>query len=388
MVKVDYIIAGGGAAGLSLALRMVDSDKIRDKQIIIIDKDSKQTNDRTWCFWEKGKGYFDDIIFHCWQHLRIDGDGEKLIRAISPYQYKMLRAEDFYRHAKTRLNEFSNIKWIHANIEDIETHNNKVYVKTNEGEFEADWCFSSILQKEIDKIQNHYLDQHFRGWFIKTSDPVFNKDEAHFMDFRTPQNEETRFLYVLPYKSDEALIEIAIFSREHLLTSEYNQILEAYLLKHWNLNGKDYTILQEEEGNIPMTDAPLKKADGRTVYIGMAGRDTRSSTGFTFLNIQRRVENIVRKLEMDKNPGKSMIFDRFRWYDRVLLRVLEENRYGGEQLFIRLFKNNPIQRILAFLQGDSHIAMEIKVMQTAPLKEFFLSAIRVILELKINRKRQ
>ncbi len=29
MVKVDYIIAGGGAAGLSLALRMVDSDKIR-----------------------------------------------------------------------------------------------------------------------------------------------------------------------------------------------------------------------------------------------------------------------------------------------------------------------------------------------------------------------
>ena len=91
---------------------------------------------------------------------------------------------------------------------------------------------------------------------------------------------------------------------------------------------------------------------------------------------------------MDKNPGKSMIFDRFRRYDRVLLRVLEENRYGGEQLFIRLFKNNPIQRILAFLQGDSHIAMEIKVMQTAPLKEFFLSAIRVILELKINRKRQ
>jgi lycopene beta-cyclase len=240
---------------------------------------------------------------------------------------------------------------------------------------------------KIDKIQNHYLDQHFRGWFIRTSKPVFNKDEAHFMDFRTPQHGETRFLYVLPYKSSEALIEVAIFSREHLLTKQYNDILETYLLNHWDLDRKDYTIIQEEEGNIPMTDAPFKKANGHTIHIGMAGGDTRSSTGFTFLNIQRRVETIVKKLEMGRNPGKSPLFDRFRWYDRVLLRVLEEKRYGGEQLFMRLFRKNPIQHILAFLQGDSRIIMEIKVMQTAPIKEFLISAIRIVLGIKIDRKK-
>lgn len=387
MLRVDYIIAGGGAAGLSLALRMMDSTRLKEKRILILDKDSKQLNDRTWCFWENGEGYFDSIIFHKWQHLRIDGDGDKLIRAISPYHYKMLRAEDFYEYAKSRLNEFSNIKWIQANIENIVSYENRVQVKTDQGEFEAEWCFSSISQQETDKIQNHYLDQHFRGWFIRTSKPVFNKDEAHFMDFRTPQNEETRFLYVLPYKSDEALIEVAIFSRDHLLTNQYNDILEAYLLTHWELDRKDYTIIQEEEGNIPMTDAPFKKANGHTVYIGMAGGDTRSSTGFTFLNIQRRVEKIVRTLEMGRNPGKSPLFDRFRWYDRVLLRVLEEKRFGGEQLFMRLFRKNPIQHILAFLQGDSRIIMEIKVMQTAPIKEFLISAIRVILGIKIDRKK-
>jgi hypothetical protein len=53
---------------------------------------------------------------------------------------------------------------------------------------------------------------------------------------------------------------------------------------------------------------------------------------------------------------------------------------------MRLFKKNPIKRILAFLQGESGILMEIKVMQTAPLKEFISSAISVLMHSKINRK--
>jgi lycopene beta-cyclase len=206
------------------------------------------------------------------------------------------------------------------------------------------------------------------------------------MDFRTPQKDETRFLYVLPYNENEALVEIAIFSRIHLLENQYQSILEVYLENHWNLKREDYVINHEETGNIPMTDASFKEVEGRTIYIGMAGGDTRSSTGYTFLNIQRRVEKIVKTMEMGNPPGESSLFDRFRWYDRVLLRVLEEKRYGGEQLFMRLFRNNPIQRILAFLQGDSRIMMEIKVMQTAPLKAFITSAIRVVFGFKINRK--
>ncbi len=81
-----------------------------------------------------------------------------------------------------------------------------------------------------------------------------------------------------------------------------------------------------------------------------------------------------------------MRFNRFRWYDKVLLRVLEEKTYPGEQLFMRLFRRNPIQRMLAFLQGESRILMEIKVMQTAPLKEFIGSAMSVLMQSKIKRK--
>jgi len=54
----DYIIAGGGCAGLSLVMRMLKEPQLSTKKILIIDKDSKQLNDRTWCYWEKGEGFF------------------------------------------------------------------------------------------------------------------------------------------------------------------------------------------------------------------------------------------------------------------------------------------------------------------------------------------
>lgn len=52
MQKYDYIIAGGGLAGLSLAYYM-NQTVLREKSILIIDQDTKTKNDRTWCFWEK-----------------------------------------------------------------------------------------------------------------------------------------------------------------------------------------------------------------------------------------------------------------------------------------------------------------------------------------------
>jgi len=41
----DYIIAGGGCAGLSLVMRMLKEPQLSTKKILIIDKDSKQLND-------------------------------------------------------------------------------------------------------------------------------------------------------------------------------------------------------------------------------------------------------------------------------------------------------------------------------------------------------
>ncbi len=61
--QYDYIITGAGCAGLSLAVRMIQSGKFANKKILLADADTKNKNDRTWCFWEKQEGLFEPIVY-------------------------------------------------------------------------------------------------------------------------------------------------------------------------------------------------------------------------------------------------------------------------------------------------------------------------------------
>ena len=100
----DYAIVGAGAAGLQLALKMIKDPFFSEKQILILEKDKKNTNDRTWCFWEKGESEWDRLATKTWKKgLFINN--EKVVLNLSPYRYKMIRSADFYNHAKAILKQ-------------------------------------------------------------------------------------------------------------------------------------------------------------------------------------------------------------------------------------------------------------------------------------------
>ncbi|MCG8480986.1 MAG: lycopene cyclase family protein, partial [Spirochaetales bacterium] len=60
MERFDYILAGGGAAGLSLAYHMMHGG-LADKRLLIVDLANKNSNDRTWCYWSDTTELFDPI---------------------------------------------------------------------------------------------------------------------------------------------------------------------------------------------------------------------------------------------------------------------------------------------------------------------------------------
>ena len=63
----DYIIVGGGLAGLQLALAFADDLFFVQKTIAIIDPNQKNQEDKTWCFWEKGQGKWESVVSNTWQ---------------------------------------------------------------------------------------------------------------------------------------------------------------------------------------------------------------------------------------------------------------------------------------------------------------------------------
>ncbi len=281
MKQYDYIIAGGGLAGLSLAYYLNESPTLRNKKVLIIDKVVKKANDRTWSFWTDQQMAFDEIVIRKWQNIRFFGtDFQKDIH-IDPFYYKMIRGKDFYEFTQNKLKENANIEWLLGDIEGVVDLENGASVRVDGMDYFADFVFNSVFdveefKKQIETKSDKYFYQlqHFKGWIIETEKAEFKPDEIHLMDFRTEQKDNARFFYVLPFSEKKALIEYTIFSDTLLEYSDYDEYLENYISE--TLGIENYKIEETEYGIIPMTNHPFKKTSGKHILnIGTVGGDVK-----------------------------------------------------------------------------------------------------------------
>ncbi len=362
-------------------MQMMNNAYFNDKKILVIDKSPKNKNDHTWCFWEKQTGLFESVVHHRWNKFNFYSDFFSSQFKINPYEYKMIRAIDFYNYVLNKAKQFTNISFVYGNVQSIGSENKKAIINLDNEMYLAEYIFNSIPFKPQELYLNKYyfLKQHFKGWLIEAEENVFDEQVATFMDFRISQQQGTAFVYVLPISEKRALIEYTLFSHQLLQKNEYDFVLKDYIYKHLKI--EDYKIIEEEFGVIPMTDFPFSSGKNNIVNIGTAGGQTKASSGFTFQSIQKNSIAIVNALIKKKNPHllKSFLKKRFDLYDRVLLNILHYKKLGGDVIFASMFKNNPPQKVLKFLDNETDFYEELKIMQTVPTNIFLPAALKELI---------
>lgn len=357
---------------------MILSDEFLDKSILIIDIDTKKINDRTWCFWDNKRSQFENIISKKWDVALFANKNFKRNLDLNPYQYNMIRGLDFYNLVFDLISKQKNIHFANQkviNFEELEKH---CVVKTDpedsEGNFTCDKIFNSIYNPNIVKKQSKFplLSQHFIGWFIKSKEEVFNENAATFMDFSVEQRGNTRFMYVLPTSSTEALIEYTLFSEDLLSKSEYENEIQNYIKK---LGITEYEIVDKEQGNIPMTSYEFWKQNTKNIInIGSVGGWTKASTGFTFKKTTRKAKELVEFLKKETDFRKFHKRDKFWFYDLLFLDVLFKRNDLGSKVFSSLFEKGNPSLILKFLDEETTFLEDLKVMLKCP-KEIFIKAL-------------
>jgi lycopene beta-cyclase len=379
----DYLIVGGGCAGLSLAVRMAQNPFFSDKKIMVIEEDKKETDDRTWCFWERKTNFFEKIVSKRWKEVYFYSQFFSKKLKIAPYEYKMIRGIDFYNYCKNEIAQSPNIQWIRAKVDRVGEEDETPFAVVNKEKITAKYIFNSIRFEEPDYSESHNLLQHFKGCYIETKVPFFNPNEATLMDFRIPQENEVRFFYVLPTTDKKALVEFTIFS-EKLLENEglYDIEVKKYCQDFLKLKEKeDFEIYHEEFGVIPMTTAQFSKSLGKNIFnIGITAGAARPSTGYTFTNIQKNCDEVIGKLVQGRTPVLSDNFAKKRHfiYDATLLNVMRFNKYEGAKLFARLFRWNSAKQVLKFLDGETNFFEEYRIMNTTPILTFLPAFIKEI----------
>ncbi|CAI8188560.1 MAG: Uncharacterised protein [Flavobacteriaceae bacterium] len=362
----DYIICGGGAAGLLLAYRLCKDPFFKNHSLLLIEKDLKNTNDRTWCFWESRKGDLEAIVHKKWDRAFFGAADFALEFPLAPFQYKMIRSIDFYRSMKKNLKEFPQLTQIKEKVSQI----NKNEVTTDVQTYYGNYIFSSIYNPKALYQQKKYpvLLQHFVGQIIETQKPCFDSETLEFMNFNVPQKGNTRFMYMLPLGPKKALLEYTLFSSELLERKVYVDAISDFL-KNYPTGG--YEVLEEEEGKIPMTCYRFDLKNSPTLlHIGTAGGWTKPSTGYTFQRINKKTKELVDFLKQNKPLHKFGKRDRFWFYDLLFIDVLAKDNGSGADLFRRMFEKNAPKTIFNFLDEKSSFKEEFQIMRSFNIKQF------------------
>jgi len=376
----DFIICGGGMAGLSLAYYLQNS-QFNHASILIIEPQEKNKNDRTWAFWEAKKGTFENILYRKWDAVNFRDASNKIQKLdIGNYQYKLLRGIDFYNFTRTELSKSSNIQFIKDSVISIEDNNEYATVKTTTGEiYKANFVFDSTYKLKLNIPKNHNLLQHFKGLVIRSEKAVFDPTLPEMMDFGVEQYNECRFMYVLPFDEYTAIVEYTLFTEKLLEEKEYDIELEKYISEKIQIT--DYQVIEEEFGIIPMSDEATNEFPSKhVVRIGTAGGYTNPATGYTFQNTQKRLKALVEQLEKTGSPviKTSWFQKRFFFYASVLLNVLEQKRLPAAEVFARLYERNSPAQIFKFLDGETNLWEEIKIMNSTKKLKFIAAVIDVI----------
>ncbi|WP_310992686.1 lycopene cyclase family protein [Aequorivita marina] len=378
-MKYDYIIAGAGCAGLSLLFRMLKDPVLKNKNILIIDKNKKTVNDRTWCYWEEENGLFQPIVKHEWKKLQfLTSDFTKEFQ-LKNYTYKMIQSLDFYNYVLSFAKEFDNVVFKNEAINGITSAANRAIIETEHKKYTSEFVFNSTSLYNPEITKKNSLLQHFEGWVIQTKTPKFNSAVGTLMDFRLTQKNGATFMYVLPISATEALVEYTLFSPELLDKKQYKQELKQYIKDYLKID--EYELTHTEFGVIPMSLAKFSKTVGpekRIINIGTAGGSTKASSGYTFQFVQKNTQNIVNSLRNNGHPNVAISFREkmFQWYDKTLLDVLISKKIEGKKVFSLLFKKTSPETILKFLANESDLSDDIKIMSSLPFAPFLTSGIK------------
>ena len=353
MKEFNYVIIGGGCAGLSLAYELEIHEKLKDKTLAIIEPRKEYKRDKTWSFWKVAPHNFDDCVKKNWENFSINIPGKTNYLECKNFPYQSIDSGLFYEKIKNKLKKNENI-FFFKNIEEINKQN-------------------SLIFNSVPNIKKNHLNlwQHFCGVEIKTDNDIFDEKIFNLMDFDCEQRESVHFFYTLPYAKNRALVETTWLSKMNDNSQkDYENQINNYIKN--NLKIKSYEITYKEEGAIPLF-YPLNKNEKNKINIGTAGGMTRLSTGYTFLNIQEHSKYIRENIDNISNAKKFEIDRKYQFLDEIFLRVLEKNPEKMSDVFFRMFKTSP-KTVIKFLSNKSNFLEDLSVIFKMP-KLIFIKAL-------------
>jgi lycopene beta-cyclase len=383
--EYDAIIAGGGLAGLSLAAHLA-AGGWRDRSVLLVDDPAPAIPPAAcWGSWSAGDGLLRAAATRSYRRVLVHAAGASRVLPLSPYHYRLVRRDDLHRTAMTLLAGCPRFEAIAGRVDAVRDAGEAAEVTVDGRRVRASWAFDSVTPPPLTTVDARLA---FTGWEIRCPQPTFEPDTPTLFDFRTRQDGMARFGYVLPADAYSALVESTSFVPRHATAPTPDAraaALAAYLRDVVGCTA--YTVRRTESAVLPLCAYPPPRRRGRVLVIGARGGLIKASTGYAYERIQRDSAAITASLARHGHP-----FDlphrrrRHRLLDAVLLAVLDRDPGQLELAFARLFAANPAGRVLRFLDEDTGVRDELRLIASMPKRPYLLGVIRALADSHLTRR--
>lgn len=373
----DFAFCGFGVSTCLLIRELARVGHLETHDVCIFEPADITNNEKTLCFWaeeESGMVHHNkDIISKSWRKTDL-GDGS--IQDLDPLLYHKVNTSDLYSSVFDIIEKYQ-ITVILEAVADIQASDVGLMIHTDQGEFLVQRIFDS---RPPSKSANPVLHS-FLGMRIRVREPLFNEETMVLMDFSVPQDGQAQFVHILHESSNTAFFEFTRFSKIPLAHKTSRHLLHKYIVEKYG----QYSVISEEHGILPMNFQTPEAGPSNLTSIGSRAGAIKPTTGYGFASMYEQSRDICSDLQEESVPIVRKT--RFRFYDRLLIDILDNRPDLGKPIFSALLESQSVSTILSFLHEKSSIKWELLMFLRLPWLPIIWAAVRdVIWQLKRSNR--
>jgi lycopene beta-cyclase len=104
--------------------------------------------------------------------------------------------------------------------------------------------------------------------------------------------------------------------------------------------------------------------------LGVVAGALKPTTGYGFLRMMQHGKSISSALKSNALIPTLYRKRRFRFYDDLLLRILQKHPNRGKQIFDQLFQHQSASKVLRFLNEKTNLFQEVMIFLWLPKRLF------------------
>lgn len=321
-MKVDYVVAGGGLAGTLLAWRLAHHPALRDKRIVVIEK-QPQIYERIISFWlppdQLGVLPGRDVVLNTWDEICMRTRDYERYEQLVGYQFGALDYGEYIGRLRTDLERCPNVSLLFEEVRTLGRHT----VTTTTRDIEAEYVFdsTSVLRRSV--------GPYMPAVTLRVNMP--HADTMTFFDTRIDGLGYPAFAYVLPVSPGHAILQLAAVTPapQDLNREQLERAAQRYVGSYISRGRAEMSSY----GIIPLKITYPTRGEV-PIPIGLNAELVKPTTGYGFTRFVQQADEIASRLASGKlyTIRSSVKSNVFRMSDEALLR-----RIGRDPKLLEVF---------------------------------------------------